>query len=199
MNSRAARKFLKRISRCGPSGTCVAPGLASAEFTGLEIEFGFKFPPDLRLVLSLGLPSGGKFPPWRDAQRRDDLLFDLRWPLKSLLFDIEHNAFWYPAWGERPANLDEAMAIAAREVSSVPPLIPVFAHRYLPGEPCAEGNPVLSVWQTDIIYYGGNLAGYAKHEFGCLGSEPPVNPRKIRFWSDVVEGVGDTFRNDDAV
>jgi len=38
--------------------------------------------------------------------------------------------------------------------------IPVYSHRYLPSEPKATGNPVLSVHQTDIIYYGNDLASY---------------------------------------
>jgi hypothetical protein len=53
----------------------------------------------------------------------------------------------------------------------VPRLVPVFSHRYLPAEPHLSGNPVLSVYQTDIIYYGSNLKRYIAHEFGNLTRE----------------------------
>jgi hypothetical protein len=182
MTKHQAKRILNRIRICGPSGSHVEPGLSEAELTAIEAEFAFEFPPDLRLVLSLGLPNGGNFPPWRDKSQREELRGRLSWPLESMQFDIENNAFWYPAWGARPASIEEAKAIVAREVATVQRLIPVYSHRYLPAEPCEAGNPVLSVYQTDIIYYGADLTDYVKCEFGWLrsvGSREPT--RRIRF------------------
>ena len=53
----------------------------------------------------------------------------------------------------------------------------------MPDEPHLAGNPVLSVWQTDIIYYGFDLADYLRHEFRLRdrASEPKA-VRPIRFW-----------------
>ena len=51
-------------------------------------------------------------------------------------------------------------------------------------EPHLPGNPVLSVHQTDIVYYGLNLTDYLHHELGLSGREPwPEDIRPIRFWA----------------
>lgn len=192
MTAHQAQRILNRVRICGPSGSRVEAGLSEAELSGIESEFGFKFPPDLRLVLSLGLPTGEAFPPWRDLSRREELRGRLSWPLEGIHYDIEHNAFWYPAWGLRPANLEEAKAVATREVAKMPKLIPVYSHRYLAAEPCEPGNPVLSVHQTDIIYYGADLLDYVKREFGWLRpADSPDPSRRIRFWSDIIDAWGD--------
>ena len=192
MTKHQAKRILNRIRICGPSGSQVEPGLSEAELAAIEAEFAFKFPPDLRLVLSLGLPSGAGFPAWRDKSQREELKGRLNWPLESMQFDIDHNMFWYPSWGARPTSNEEAKAIAAREVTKVPKLIPVYVHRYLPTEPCEEGNPVLSVYQTDIIYYGADLADYVKREFGWLRPlDTPDPTRRIRFWSDIIDAWSD--------
>jgi hypothetical protein len=53
----------------------------------------------------------------------------------------------------------------------------------MPDEPQGAGNPVFSVHQTDIIYYGFDLADYLRHEFNLPGREPwPSQIRTIRFW-----------------
>src|SRR5207245_1362409 len=44
-------------------------------------------------------------------------------------------------------------------------LIPVCSQRYLPDDPPLAGNPVFSIYQTDIIIYGRNLWDYFRHEF----------------------------------
>ncbi|MBA0760900.1 hypothetical protein Gotri_023612, partial [Gossypium trilobum] len=46
----------KVISHLRDSGFKVQPGLSDAEFARAEAEFGFVFPPDLRAILSAGLP-----------------------------------------------------------------------------------------------------------------------------------------------
>ena len=46
-----------------------------------------------------------------------------------------------------------------------------------------EGNPVLSVYQTDIIYYGYDLEDYLRHEFDLPDRKPwPEHFRSISFW-----------------
>ena len=45
-------------------------------------------------------------------------------------------------------------------------MIPVYAHRYLPAGRGTYGHPVLSIYQTDIIIYGTDLADYIDREFG---------------------------------
>jgi hypothetical protein len=42
----------------------------------------------------------------------------------------------------------------------------------IPDDPHLEGNPVFSVHQADIIYYGHDLEDYLRHEFGLSGRKP---------------------------
>jgi hypothetical protein len=95
----------------------------------------------------------------------------MAWPFDGIAFDIKNNAFWWDDWGPKPERLDDALAVARQRVSAAPKLIPVFSHRYLPAEPCLSGNPVFSVHQTDIIFYGTDLWDYFRQEFsrGMLG------------------------------
>ncbi len=102
-------------------------------------------------MLETALPVSPSFVDWR-AGDAANLRTRLAWPLESLCFDIEHNTFWLAEWGPRPADLAQAFARATQAVAVAPRLIPVFSHRYLPAEPNEAGNPVFSVYQTDIIY-----------------------------------------------
>lgn len=167
-------------------GVTFAPGLSDAEVAGLETEFTFRFPDDLRGLLQAGLPTGLRFPDWRNADRQT-LRQMLDWPLEGICFDIEHNNFWLPAWGPRPPGLKEALELATRHMRAAPRLIPVSGHRYLPDRPVSAGNPVYSVWQTDIIYYGWDLTDCLTNEFHISNPRPrPAAPRPIEFWSDLV-------------
>jgi hypothetical protein len=160
-------------------------GLTNEEISSCEMRFGFRFPPDLRQFLQTGLPRGPQFPDWRSGD--EALLREwLDSPRRGVLFDVEHNGFWLEEWGSKPETLADAMGAASAHVLTAPRLIPVFAHRMMPDEPHLDGNPVLSVHQTDIICYGFNLADYLRHEFGLPGREEwPKVVRPIRFW-DVV-------------
>lgn len=169
--------------------TTISSGLTSTELSSIQERFGFQFPPDLKAMLAAGLPSGDRWPDWRAAaigtasESVASLRESLEWPLRGLLFDVvEHNSFWDPHWGPRPASLEEAKVIATHAVHAAPRLIPIYAHRYLPAEPCIEGNPVLSVWQTDIIVYGKDLEHYLKIESNVIPFD--VCPsREIRRWT----------------
>lgn len=105
-----------------------------------------------------------------------------------MLFDVENNGFWYDGWGPCPSDAASALATATRMLAQVPRMVPVYGHRYLPGDPGTLGHPVLSMWQTDIIYYGLDLADYIDREFGRRGpGEDPWEPRaSVDFWRDLV-------------
>jgi hypothetical protein len=165
----------------------LAPGLTDAELTGVEERYGFRFAADHRALLAAALPVGRGFPNWRDGAP-DELAAALAWPVDGVLFDVEHNAFWYPAWGDRPAGVGEALTVARRELATVPPLVPIFSHRYLPGVGGPAGHPVLSMVQTDIIVYGADLTSYLRAEFGDAHRAQmaaDVRPT-VPFWSDLV-------------
>ena len=107
----------------------------------------------------------------------------LTWPLQGILFDVEHCDFWLPEWGAKPETEEGRRFIVENAVTDAPRLIPIHAHRYLPDKPHEEGNPVISVCQTDIIYYGFDLNDSLRHEFDLPGRKPwPEKMPEIEFW-----------------
>jgi hypothetical protein len=66
-------------------------------------------------------------------------------------------------------------------------MIPIYAHRYLPAGHSTYGHPVLSIYQTDMIFYGTDLADYIHKEFSGSGwsiSENWAPPTLVPFWRD---------------
>lgn len=177
----------KVLVRAGVRFDC---GLTPSEFDRVEHAFGVRFPPDLREFLSLGLPTSQDWADWR-ATDEGDIRGRMAWPLEGMCFDIEHNGFWLTQWGEKPVDLNAAFEIARREVGQAPALIPIFGHRYVPAEPHALGNPVFSVYQTDVIYYGVDLLDYFQNEFSSYFGRPSYTltgtARTIPFWSRLTE------------
>jgi hypothetical protein len=170
------------------AGVVIATGLTATELARAERVVGAKFPADLCTFLSEGLPIGKGFPNWREPDS-DAIRRQLDWPFEGMAFDIENNVFWPDDWGPRPQELVDALSIARDKVTEAPRLIPVMGHRYIPADPPTAGNPVLSVHQTDIIYYGNDLASYLRCEFNQLSYADAVHDelRRIRFWSDLVD------------
>lgn len=184
MNSADAIERLKRHN------ILIENGLSQQEITVIEKRYQIVFPPDLLELLQTGLPVSEGFVNWRDYSEENVAAIKrkLGWPLEGILFDIEHNAFWHDGWGMKPGNTEEAKEICRAEFSHVPALIPIYSHRYIPCEPIERQNPIFSVYQTDIIYYGENLEEYFKVEF----HEKEYRDidfdhiKNIRFWSDIM-------------
>jgi hypothetical protein len=167
--------------------TEIAPGLTEQELDAVETRFGFTFSADHRVFLAAGLPHGSsRWPDWRNGDP-EDLAERLAWPAEGVLFDVEHNVFWHPAWPSRPTETSEALRVARAELERVPQLVPVYGHRYLPGTAGEYGHPVLSVHQTDIILYGNDLTDYIQHEFTGR-STGLLAHATVDFWSYFVEG-----------
>jgi hypothetical protein len=174
------------VNHLKTKGVLFEKGLSDTEIENAERRFDFKFPPDLRQFLQCALPVSESFPDWRDEEEFT-LAQKVRWASDGICFDIMHNEFWLSVWGEKPADLDSACRAARRELAKVPALIPICSHRFIPSEPVLEGNPVFSVYQTDIIYYGFDLASYFAADFGMtLPDWAATEPRYIRFWTDLV-------------
>ncbi len=168
------------------SGIAFQPGLSDLEVKDIEYRHSFKFPPDLRAFLQHAMPVSRGFPNWRDGSEAE--LQDLvDWPLEGILFDVENNDFWFPAWGGRPEKLELAVSLAAVQVLTAPRLIPVYSRRYIPCEPLAAGNPVFSLYQSDILRYRSSLGSYLAAEFGFVPPGCPAScPRRIRFWDELM-------------
>ncbi|MCC6361055.1 MAG: SMI1/KNR4 family protein [Phycisphaerales bacterium] len=167
--------------------TCLHAGLTSGEFDAITNRFGITFPDDLRLLLSGGLPTGDRWPNWREALNDADAAAELRarleWPLEGALFDVEHNSFWDPEWGLKPTDTAEANRVATIAIRNAPALIPVYSHRFIPAEPLSAGNPIFSVYQMDIIVYGRDLFSYLQAESGGWSAELVEPAREIRCWT----------------
>lgn len=175
-------------------GVSFDKGLSEEEVGRVKEVFEIDFPDDLRLFLQTALPVSESFVHWRYAinsdKGRQEVKRRLDWPLEGILFDIQHNVFWWDSWGPRPADYSDQKRIAVTEIKKQPTLIPIFSHRYIASQPSESGNPVYSVYQTDIIEYGVDLIDYFDHEFGL---EIPASfgeieqAKRIRFWCDLVD------------
>lgn len=166
------------------------PGLSKNEIQAIEKEYNFRFPPDLREFLAFMLPTGHSWINWRENNKEKiNAAFD--WPYHGMCFYIEHNDFWLPEWGTKPTDLVCCFETAKIMLLQAPTLIPVFSHRYIPERPHESGNPIFSVHQTDIIYYGSNLFDYIENEYLNVFQKDKyaiVGPTKeIEFWSALVE------------
>jgi hypothetical protein len=177
----------------------IEPGLTDEEFSRIEGEFGFEFADDHWAFLAAGLPVNRGLPPkqpgvisthpspwpdWRNAHA-DALRAFLAWPVEGTLFDVAHNRFWHDSWGSRPSETKAAAEVAEQRLAVVPQMI--YGHRYLPEGRGVFGHPVLSMYQTDVIYYGLDLADYIDAEFGRRDAPRPEAPAAtVEFWRDLV-------------
>ncbi|MDI2127615.1 hypothetical protein [Yinghuangia seranimata] len=169
-------------------GADVGPGLSERELDDVEARFGFRFAADHRIFLAAGLPLGSpSWPDWRHGGP-ENLRARLSWPVDGVLFDVRMNGFWHPAWGPRPTETKDALHVARTALAGVPRLAPIYSHRYLPAAAGTWGHPVLSVHQTDIIYYGNDLADYIRNEFTGRPSTLPRARATVAFWSYIVDG-----------
>ena len=165
------------------------PGLSSAEIVSIEAQLGFRLPADFVYLFQNLRDPGRVFFRWSDFQKRD---YDdsIRWVLKGIESDIDHNKFWMDRWGTRPPTLSAALDIARKDFETWPKLLPIHSHRFLAAEPCHPGNPVFSIMQTDIIYYGADLAHYLLNEFvdhDYVLHTHAQEVRKIPIWSYLAE------------
>jgi len=198
------------------NGTRWTRPLSAAEIAAAEKKWGLAFPPDYKLFLSVlhttDLPprrrkwkgSAGDselvetvgFPNWLadDGVIRERLA----WPLDGLEFDVEQSGLWLKEWGEKPGSVESRKRKLREEFQKAPRLIPVIGHRYLLAQPCESGNPVLSVYQSDIVTYGSDLRTYLLNEFsnevGLTKEESEqerrivtekIGPARIPFWGPV--------------
>jgi hypothetical protein len=162
-------------------GRLWAEGYTQAELDAAQEKYGLIFPPDLVASFRDRRPVLGY--DWRSDD--PEIRAMLKWPLEGLLFDVEHNGLWEPEWGRRPSSEGERAEVVTKVVGDAPKLIPLVSHRYLPEEPHEVGNPVFSVVQSDVIYYGADLADYFEREFGDPSRPLPHAVKPIRFWSDL--------------
>lgn len=169
-------------------GTEWLAGLTPHEVAKIEKKWGLRFPAEYRKFLAtLNAPDRGKYcvgwsddPPFGLTEEEDEPSFynwrtddqriadALAWPLEGLLFDVAENALWPHGWGEKPINDILVREKVTSLLSDAPKLIPLIGHRYLVGNSIATGFPVVSVWKSDIVFYGSNLQNFLLLELADL-------------------------------
>src|SRR5262245_50186645 len=135
MNLQRVRSVLEQ------AGVTFEQGLSPQEVERTERQFGFVFPEDLRRFLMYALPTGLRFPNWRD-HNSPEIAQALAWPLEGIWFDVQNNHFWPPEWGPKPLDESAAYEQLRSRIASAPKLIPISGHRYMPDRPSTAGNPV---------------------------------------------------------
>ncbi|MGI4863486.1 MAG: hypothetical protein ACRYFZ_06145 [Janthinobacterium lividum] len=197
-----------------PAGICWV-GLSATEIDRVEATYAIRFTPDhrefLRVLHTLDQPY--TYVEEATAEQAEE-----RWPsnlcynwltgevairrkLAQPYKDLHEG--WLPVWGPRPPTEEQRAAGFERQFSKAPLLLPLHNHRYLVSEPQQAGNPVLSVWGSDIIIYGWNLRSYLLHEFAeylpdlALGNEevaailqadaPASLTKRIPFYEDYIQ------------
>jgi hypothetical protein len=201
------------------TGTQWQIGLDEPRIDALELHWGLKFPRDYRQFLSvLNAPDRGVYsvgwsddppydlregddsPSYFDWQKDDEAIIGaLNWPLGGLLFQVEESSLWLDSWGERPSKVTDVRKKVAQLVATAPMLIPITGHRYLLANSLEAGNPVLSVYGSDIICYGSNLKNFLLLEFSPLlgldydevaeGANVGITEEKIAaipFWGELM-------------
>lgn len=163
----------------------LGPGLTAEQIGTIEATYDFEFNPDHAALLSQASPAG-----WVDWFGDPGLVRrSLDWPVEGTIFDVEENGFWLTELGPRPAITSAAVDLARNYLAAVPRLVPIVGHRYQPAAPAPSGSPVFSVYQTDVIYYGADLATFCGYD--SYGNKRVVHPhaQRIEFWSDLAEGI----------
>ncbi|MDW3652528.1 MAG: hypothetical protein R8P61_35955 [Bacteroidia bacterium] len=181
------------IDLLSAKGVSFDKGLSEVEIAQVKTSFQIEFPEDLKAFLQTKLPVSVGFVHWRygiNSQKgKEEIIYRLNGPAEGIYFDIRHNGFWMKDWGEKPDSYQEQKTIAYEHLLKASWLIPIYSHRYMPGSPSEAGNPVFSVHQTDIIYYGRTLADYFSQEFHFQLPDFFSNPstvKSIPFWSELV-------------
>ena len=180
------------IETLNKKGIIFDDGLNDQETDRLESRFDIIFPNDLKLFLQHALPVSDGFINWRQGltskEKAENIVSRISQPLEGMIYDIKNNGFWFDQWGDKPKEFDDQFEIATNHYFTYPKLIPIYSHRYIPNQPRESGNPVFSVQQMDIIYYGYDLASYFAKEFKFelpeyfeILTEPKV---EIKFWSN---------------
>lgn len=164
-------------------------GLTEKELTDIMKIYDIQFPLSLKEFYTEALPVSERFPVWNDYSDNNikQIKALISQPIKGVLFDVENNNFWLKQWGDKPLDLITAKNVCIALIQKAPKLIPIFSHRYMPQINGIENPPVISIVQTDIIYYGYDLEEYLLNEFTrkyIITQHDDFPP--IPIWSDII-------------
>ena len=173
------------------AGAVLTPGLTADELARLEEQWEIVFSADHAALLTLAVPLGEGWVDWRGAS--EPIAQMLAQPIDGLLHDVVHNDFWPASWGAKATDPLLAVDVAAEQLKRWPRLLPLYGHRYLPSGPLASPSPVLSVVQSDVIYFGFTLTEWVQREFFgvSLPGSSATRPA-IPGWTKLAEGCEDS-------
>lgn len=169
------------------------PGMTEDEIEKAEKYYNITFPKDLRDLLLNFLPVGESFYNWNDysednTKKIKKMIED---PICGIIYDIENNNFWMDIFGKCPDKIEDRVNkfIEYKDKGFIPKLIPIYSHRYVVSDRDIN-YPIISVYQTDIIYYGINILDYFEREFDKnkkWTDKDYIEINRIQFWSDIIE------------
>ncbi len=159
-------------------------GYTPTELDDVQAKWKLRFPPDLLEIYRQRrhVVEGRGFD-WVTSPDRT-IWKAIVFPLRGYR-TYAHRGQWSAEWGPRPPTPRGAEMRMKEILAAAPKLIPICGHRCIPETPHEAGNPVFSVFWTDIIVYGADLANYVRREtdrFVPLSHEP----KEIPFWSAAV-------------
>ncbi len=179
------KKIIKKLKA---KGVVFEPGLKDKDLKEIEYRYNIHFPEELKRLFTYALPISEGFYNWRDFSPENVGLinFAIETPYLGIKGNIEE-ILWNNQWGREPENMIVRNDIILSKMQNAPKLIPLYKHRYLSGLYDYD-NPVFSICDADIIYYGRNLAEYFDREFSNkIYSVIPYDEVKfVDFWSDLI-------------
>jgi hypothetical protein len=179
------------VERLTDAGVRLDRGLTDADLKRIEKKYAFTFGPDQRALLRAALPLGDAWLNWRHATAAN-IRERLQRPIEFVVGAVHKRDFWPHSWGPRPTESAAAEKTARAQLATVPALLPVFGHRYLPAAPAPAGSPVFAL-ADDVRIYADDLLAYAGLEFGFAGATAAASAERelvpVPFWSDLARGA----------
>ncbi len=190
---RRSAALRQNIGKVFEPATFGSGGAPRSKLDEIESYLGHSLPEDLAYLAQHTLDPNGLALRWLQGPAAIEEFED--WVRQGLLFDIEQAALWLADWGPRPESPAERLELFEAEFESWPKLLPLDGHRAIPASPVEAGNPVFSVMQSDIIYYGTTLADWMSLDLTLDGRgdyakhNAVEHVRHIPIWSDFAEGT----------
>lgn len=159
------------------------------ELNRIEEVYKIHMPEELKSFFMEVFPVSDGFYNWKDFN--NDNVTKINMALNRPSVDLKEcieEVDWCESWGMEPEDHLSREKEILHKLEKAPMLIPLYNHRYI-GSQYEYGNPIFSVWGSDIIYYGENLEMYLYMESGNK-KIPEIDYRKIKrieFWSDLAE------------
>ncbi|MBP3194600.1 MAG: hypothetical protein J6M05_02900 [Cardiobacteriaceae bacterium] len=168
-------------------GIIFSDGITDEELAKIENIYNIDFPLEYKNFIQEALPISQGFYNWKDFSEQNVINISrfINKPKKILKENLEFIE-WSHKWGTEPLNQQQKYDFLTERINNSPTLIPIYLHRYIP---IVNNNPpVLSIYETDVIYYGQNLLDYLQVEFCNKQLDGQLKYYEyIPFWSDLME------------